>query len=343
MEKSLAVRNETVSIFQASGSLTDDVQKAKMLAAASLVPQHFQGERNIPNALIAMDLAARMGKPPMEVMQNLYVIQGRPSWSSSHVISVINQSGRFGDVLRFKYVGNPGSDGHGCVAWTTLKSTGEVIEGPLVDIAMAKAEGWYGRTGSKWKTMPGIMLSYRAASFFARLYANDLLYGMDSSEVEFLGTAKLESAPTQTAATLTQELLGEEEAVILAPTPEETAVLIPDEPTPEPDLPSEDEKKDLWREYEEIFGNRNHAVNAAKLVTDGRGSKEWTNTDLKNLKADMKRRVAEKKDDAPAEKEKAPAKGKEKPKEALKEKPGSWSFSDGDDAGAEEDAENTLF
>ena len=46
---------------------------------------------------------------------------------------------------------------------------GDRIEGPTVTIAMAKAEGWYGRSGSKWPTMPDLMLSYRSAAFFGTL------------------------------------------------------------------------------------------------------------------------------------------------------------------------------
>jgi hypothetical protein len=47
---------------------------------------------------------------------------------------------------------------------------------------MAKAEGWVSRKGSKWATMPELMLMYRAASFFGRLYAPEVLMGMHSME-----------------------------------------------------------------------------------------------------------------------------------------------------------------
>jgi hypothetical protein len=47
---------------------------------------------------------------------------------------------------------------------------------------MAKAEGWLDKAGSKWKTMPELMLKYRAAAFFGRLYAPEVLMGMQTSE-----------------------------------------------------------------------------------------------------------------------------------------------------------------
>jgi hypothetical protein len=47
---------------------------------------------------------------------------------------------------------------------------------------MAKAEGWIDKTGSKWKTMPELMLKYRAAAFFGRLYAPEIMMGLYSAD-----------------------------------------------------------------------------------------------------------------------------------------------------------------
>ena len=44
-------------------------------------------------------------------------------------------------------------------------------------IAMAKAEGWYAKNGSKWKTMEDLMLRYRSAAFFARTVAPEVALG----------------------------------------------------------------------------------------------------------------------------------------------------------------------
>ena len=62
------------------------------------------------------------------------------------------------------------------------KCRGETIEGPEVTLVMAKAEGWLDRDGSKWRTMPDLMLRYRAAAFFGRLYAPEMLLGMQTAE-----------------------------------------------------------------------------------------------------------------------------------------------------------------
>src|SRR5690606_28728464 len=47
---------------------------------------------------------------------------------------------------------------------------------------MAHAEGWVSKNGSKWKTMPELMIRYRAAAFFGRLYAPEITMGMHTQE-----------------------------------------------------------------------------------------------------------------------------------------------------------------
>ena len=51
-----------------------------------------------------------------------------------------------------------------------------------MDMEMAKAEGWLSKNGSKWKTMPQLMLRYRAASFFSSLNCPELTMGLYTKE-----------------------------------------------------------------------------------------------------------------------------------------------------------------
>lgn len=146
---------------------------AKALSSSDLIPQSYRG--NIPNTLVALEIAQRIGASPLMVMQNLHVIHGRPSWSSSFIIAALNSCGRF-SALKFI------SDGKSCKAVATELATGELIEGPTVTLDMAASEGWATKAGSKWKTMPDLMLRYRAAAFFGRLYAPEILMGLQTQE-----------------------------------------------------------------------------------------------------------------------------------------------------------------
>ena len=67
-------------------------------------------------------------------------------------------------------------------------ATGQKLVGTDVTIKMAKAEKWYDKDGSKWKTMPQQMLAYRAAAFFIRTCAPEISMGLPTSdELEDIG------------------------------------------------------------------------------------------------------------------------------------------------------------
>lgn len=152
---------------------------AKVLAASTLVPQQFQG--NLPNCIIALNMANRIGADPLLVMQNLYVVHGRPGWSAKFLIASFNQCGRF-SALRFEWSGTAGKDDWGCRAWAIERETGEKIRGPLITIALAKKEKWYDKSGSKWQTIPELMLQYRAAAWLVNTHAPEISMGLSTEE-----------------------------------------------------------------------------------------------------------------------------------------------------------------
>lgn len=200
---------------------------AKMLSSSTLVPEQYRqtikvktgkdqygnmtyredpNPNGLANCVIALNMASRLNADPLMVMQNLYLIEGRPSWSSQFIMAAINSCGRF-SALRFELedlgekeveytevVWENRSKRNvvkkitirdlSCVAFAVERETGERIESSKITMEMAVKEGWYGKNGSKWQTMPEQMLRYRAASFFGRVYAPELLMGLRSSEEE---------------------------------------------------------------------------------------------------------------------------------------------------------------
>ncbi len=154
---------------------------AKMLSCSALVPKEYQGAAGIASCVIALNLAARIGADPLMVMQNLYIVHGRPGWGAQFLIATFNSCGRF-TALRYEFVGKEGEDAWGCRAWAIEKATGERIEGAVVTIALARKEGWYQKPGSKWQTMPQQMLMYRSASWFIKAYAPELAMGLQTAE-----------------------------------------------------------------------------------------------------------------------------------------------------------------
>lgn len=175
--ESKAVAAKQVSLFTDVEAFETAQRVAKLLASADFVPAQFRG--NLPNTVIALEYAQRTGSSPLAVMQSMYIVHGRPSWSAQFIIACINACGRF-SPLRFRLTGE--GDELTCVATAIELATGEELASPPVSIKMAKAEGWVSKSGSKWQTMPELMLRYRAATFFGRLYAADVLMGMHTED-----------------------------------------------------------------------------------------------------------------------------------------------------------------
>jgi len=150
-----------------------------MLAKATMIPVTYQNRPE--NCFIALDMAQRMNVSPMMVMQQLYVIQGKPSWSGQALASLIRNSKQFKEV-ELNFVGTEGQDDWGAYVTAIRVSTGKKLKGATVTIRLSKEEGWYAKAGSKWKTMPELMLSYRAYAFFQRVHAPELSFGLMSAE-----------------------------------------------------------------------------------------------------------------------------------------------------------------
>lgn len=167
---------------------------AMVFVNSELVPDMYRiSEKNpekkaMANVLIALEMASRIGASPLMVMQNLYIVYGRPGWASKFLIATVNTCGRY-DTLQYKMTnlgktkfGNVELDNWECIAYTSMKGSDEVLESSPVSIEMSIAEGWYGKNGSKWKTMPRKMLRYRAASFWTNEYAPELSMGMKTAD-----------------------------------------------------------------------------------------------------------------------------------------------------------------
>jgi hypothetical protein len=236
------------------------------IASSNLIPARFQNQP--ANCLIALNMANRIGADPMMVMQNLYVVHGTPSWSAQFLIATFNKSGSFSSI-RYEFSGVEGQDNWGCRAKATELSTGELLTGPLVTIGIAKKEGWYQKSGSKWQTMPEQMLRYRAAAWFVRTIAPEIAMGLQTSdevadtyELEREGDAFVLPPKGQTSSDLNAMLhpFQEQVAPIDAQPPAEAAPepqLEPKaEPAPEPGQMQAEEQKAQRRKKEEMDGMR---------------------------------------------------------------------------------------
>lgn len=172
------VTDYSLGIWGTSDNWVMAGQMAKALSTSSLVPKEYQG--NMSNCFIALDLAQRLNTSPFLVMQNLNIIQGRPSWSAKSLIGMVNASGKYDFELQFDEKCDKDGKPFSCQCWA--EKNGRKVTGPVVDMDMARAEGWTSKNGSKWKTMPQVMLRYRAASFFSSMNCPEISMGFYSSD-----------------------------------------------------------------------------------------------------------------------------------------------------------------
>jgi len=174
-----AITTTNNSVFSGIRAFEDAQRIAKALASSTLIPPQFQGQQGFANCLVALEIAGRMNISPFLCMQHLHIIHGRPSWSSAFIIAMVNGCGRF-TPLRFEVSGE--GDSLACYAVATDIKTNQELKGPTITMLMAKKEGWSTKSGSKWATMPELMIRYRAAAFWGRLFAGDLLVGLQTQE-----------------------------------------------------------------------------------------------------------------------------------------------------------------
>ena len=212
---------------------------AKCFAMSTLVPKDYQN--NLPNCVIALNMASRMGADPMMCMQNLHVVHGRPAWSAQFLIATFNKCGRF-SAIRYEFTGQEGTDSWGCRAKATELATGEVLAGTTVTIAMAKKEGWYNKNGSKWQTMPEQMLMYRAAAWFVRAYAPEIAMGLQTAE-EMRDTYEMENDGQAFTLPHKGQSSSDLNAMLHAEVPTVEAEVMPEPEQPKPEAPPQPERK----------------------------------------------------------------------------------------------------
>lgn len=228
-ERLLDKSHRPVGVFEDAKSFAQAQRVAKMLTLSKMMPEHFQGDANLGSAVIAVDIAFRLKLSPFLVAKQIYMVYDKPAFSAQFMIAVMNSAADFGKIRydlqtngikEFTYSYTEGYrenkvkksatvklDDWVCVAWAlegeqklpnginTLAKAKEaglpILEGPPVSMGMAVKEGWYAKDGSKWQTLPDLMLRYRAATFFGRLYAPELMMGLSTvDEIEDLGPSE---------------------------------------------------------------------------------------------------------------------------------------------------------
>jgi hypothetical protein len=199
---------------------------AKLFAASKLVPVHFQGSPE--SVFVALHMALRLQLDPMMLMQNTYMVSGRPGMEAKLIMALVNARGPFSGPIQWRMEGEGVT--RRCTAYATHAKTNEICEA-TVTWEMVEAEGWSKKAGSKWLTLPDLMFRYRSAAFLARLYCPEVIMGLNTvDELEDMDWQIKPAMATEESAHLPQDL-PQKKSIIAVPPPDVATVKTFDQET----------------------------------------------------------------------------------------------------------------
>ena len=201
MKSEITKHEENYSVYQSKDSFELVQRQASSIAASTLVPPEYRGREGLGNCILALEMSQRMKMSVLDVIQNLTFIHNRPTWKATFIVSRIIGCNRF---KNFDYVEKGEGEKLTVYCKAIRKEDNQEVKGTQVSMAMAREEGWTRNT--KYKTMPSLMLRYRAATFFGRQYIPDLLTGIQTAE-EIVDIEPVDVTPENKL--LTEELKGQ--------------------------------------------------------------------------------------------------------------------------------------
>lgn len=243
--------NTTPARGLALATFDDAFRFAKVVASTEFAPKDFRGK---PEAcMLAIQAGSEVGLSPMQSLQSIAVINGRPSIWGDAAMALVQAS----PVCEFVREYTEG-DGDNLVAVCEAKRRG--YPAPTVirfSVADAKKAGLWGKSGP-WQQYPARMLALRARGFALRNAFADALRGLITAE----------EAQDYPQATPTQP---PREPVVVRPKFEAT----PPQTDAEPETPDEPA-----RATSDDMARARHAVQLAK-----------TDTKLREIRSKVEKRL----------------------------------------------------
>jgi hypothetical protein len=166
-------------------NITEAMELANLMAQSKMIPKDFQGQPG--DVLVAVQMGAEVGMAPVQSLQNIAVINGRPSiWGDAVLALVKNHS-------KFEYIDET-FDQASMTATCRIKRKNEPEQVRTFSQADAQTAKLWGKQGP-WQTNPKRMLQMRARGFACRDVFPDALKGLSVAE-EVQDMVDINEAPT---------------------------------------------------------------------------------------------------------------------------------------------------
>jgi len=160
-------------IFSLTPKTLDEAMKySQMLANSSLVPKNYQGKAG--DILIAVQMGIELGLKPIQSLQNIAVINGKPCIYGDVLMSLTKIHPEFEDIKEH-------FDEKLQAAVCEVKRRGQTLHTTIFAIEDAKKAGLWNKPGP-WTQYPKRMLQMRARGFALRDTFPDALQGLILAE-----------------------------------------------------------------------------------------------------------------------------------------------------------------
>jgi hypothetical protein len=156
-------------------TMAEAMQFSETLAASSMVPRQYQGKPQ--DILVCVQWGLELGLAPMQALQNIAVINGKPSVYGDAAMALVQASSVCEDVQEFfegEGTANP-------IAVCIAKRRGRTPVTVRFSVEDAKRAGLWGKQGP-WTQYPKRMMAMRARGFALRDAFADVLKGLITAE-----------------------------------------------------------------------------------------------------------------------------------------------------------------
>jgi hypothetical protein len=159
----------------APATITEAIQFSKMLADSSMVPKQYQGKPQ--DIMVCVQWGYEIGLAPMQALQNIAVINGKPSVYGDAAMALVQASNVCEDVQ--EYFEGEGTPNPIAVCVAQRKGRKPVVA--KFSVEDAKRAGLWGKQGP-WQAYPKRMMQMRARGFALRDAFPDVLKGLITAE-----------------------------------------------------------------------------------------------------------------------------------------------------------------
>jgi hypothetical protein len=177
-QTAVTVKETTIEMTKAGvqiKTLDDAWRLSRYVCASGFAPKGMDKPESV---LIAMQQGAEIGLTPMQSLQSIAVINGRPGIYGDAALALVRASGLLESYSQSE-TGTAGKDDFTVIVTTVRKGGSKITT--RFSVADAKAASLWGKAGP-WSQYPARMLLFRARGFNLRDNFGDVLKGLRTTE-----------------------------------------------------------------------------------------------------------------------------------------------------------------